>query len=245
MDKGQASFNVLRVDHPHILVAEKDRAISTKMAGVFEVVTVANEKDTLTALCEPFPKAVLVSSELARGSAEKLCQSIKGSATTAHIPVILVAADFTEDLEIAGLSAGANDVISQSASEELITLRIDRLSDRLGAWYHRSSFLERVDRVLFKYLEFETFHVEELAKCLHMDRKTLYRRIKKDSMLTPQIYIRNLRVSRAGHLLKRGTMTISEVAFEVGFPEVSYFSKCFRSYFKKSPSEFVSENVHG
>ena len=215
------------------------------MAGVFEVETVTTEKDALLALGEPFPKAVLVSSVLAQGSAERLCELIKGSSATAHIPVIMIAAEFTEDVEIAGLNAGANDVICESSSEELITLRIDRLSDRLGAWYHRSSFLERVDRVLFKYLESETFHVEELAKCLHMDRKTLYRRIKKDSMLTPQIYIRNLRVSRAGHLLKRGTMTISEVAFEVGFPEVSYFSKCFRSYFKKSPSEFVSEKVHG
>ncbi|MDF1811622.1 MAG: helix-turn-helix transcriptional regulator [Verrucomicrobiales bacterium] len=155
--------------------------------------------------------------------------------------MIYVVNELSEQVEIDALHSGFHEVILRSASEELFTLRIDLLINRLGKSYRRPRFLERVDEVLFENIEYSTFHVEDLAARLHMDRKTLYTRIKRDSGITPQIYIRNIRICRAAHLLKKGVLTVSEVAFQTGFSDVSYFSRCFKAYFRKTPSEFLAK----
>jgi transcriptional regulator GlxA family with amidase domain len=51
--------------------------------------------------------------------------------------------------------------------------------------------------------------------------------------------IRSTRLKKAEMLLKQKKMTISEVAFTVGFNDPKYFSKSFRSQFGKNPSEYI------
>lgn len=101
-------------------------------------------------------------------------------------------------------------------------------------------FLDTVGKVLLANIESPRFSVGDLATELHMDRNTLYRKIKKQSGVSAQIYIRNLRICQGARLLRGNRMTVSEAAFKVGFTGVSYFSKCFKAYFAESPSEFIS-----
>lgn len=233
------NFNILKAESPHLVVIEHGDRIASEMSPTFRIEPVSNHDEALAVVVDPFPRAVLISFDLPGNDPLELCRELKKDHRFARIPVILIAPELDEEIEILAINAGADDLICLSSPEELITLRIDRLANRLGEYHHRSSFLVRVDGIIFANMECEKFGVEELAGRLFMDRKTLYHRITKETGLTPQIYIRNIRICRAGHLLKRGTMTISEVAFEVGFNDVSYFSKCFKDYFKKLPTEFV------
>ena len=240
--QSQSTFNIVRSEEPYLFVVERVNSVGEKMRGVFKVTS--SDRIVVAKLREPYPKAILISFDLGEKEATELCSSIKHHRATSHIPVIMFAPEMTESLELEGLEAGANDVIPLGASEELVTLRIDRLVQRLSRIYHRSSFLERVDEILFNHLEFSVFHVERLAEHLNMDRKTLYRRIKKESGHPPKVYIRNIRICRGAHLLKRGTLTVSQVAFQVGFADASYFSKCFKEYFKITPMKFATKYWH-
>lgn len=243
MHQSQNDFNVLRNEEPFILVMDNGDELVEKMSGMYHVVTTSSDDVAIGYLKEPYPSAVLISGELHADFTGRVCRHIRSSASCSHIPVIYLVKELSDQLELDALNSGYNEVMLYSSSEELVTLRIDVLVNRLGKCYRRPRFLERVDQVLFENIEYSTFHVEDLAARLHMDRKTLYTRIKRDSGLTPQIYIRNTRICRAAHLLKMGTLTVSEAAFQTGFPDVSYFSRCFKAYFRKSPSEFLRKYI--
>ena len=75
---------------------------------------------------------------------------------------------------------------------------------------------------------------------MFMNRVTLYRKILSLTGKTPIEFIRSIRLKRAAQLLEKSGMTISEIAYEVGFNNPKHFSKFFKEEFKVSPSQYVA-----
>ena len=83
----------------------------------------------------------------------------------------------------------------------------------------------------------EQFGVSELAEIMNMSRSNLLRKIKKDTQLSASQFIRQVRLQKGLELLKQTELTISEISYQVGFGNNSYFIKCFREYYGYSPGE--------
>ena len=98
--------------------------------------------------------------------------------------------------------------------------------------------MERIFGMIDQHLADTSFGVETLSERLQLNRRTLQRKIGSLTHLSPNELIRNHRLRRALPLLKRGD-SIADVAFQVGFENPSYFSKCFKEVFGKKPSEVV------
>ena len=101
------------------------------------------------------------------------------------------------------------------------------------------TFLSHCFAILDTELSNEDFHIETLVKSVGMSRAQLYRKIQSLSGRAPNSLIRDLRLEKARSLLRRKKGNISEVAFEVGFSNPSYFAKCFAGRFGCLPSQFV------
>ena len=102
---------------------------------------------------------------------------------------------------------------------------------------NNSPFLSRVITVIEAHLDEEAFGVAELAEEMNMSRSTLLRKVKSSTGLSAALFIRQVRLRHAKELLKNDSLTISEIAFKVGFSSSSYFAKCFRDEYGYSPSE--------
>ena len=102
---------------------------------------------------------------------------------------------------------------------------------------NNSPFLSRVIAVIEAHLDEEAFGVAELAEEMSMSRSTLLRKVKSSTGLSAALFIRKVRLHHARELLKDDALTISEIAFKVGFSSSSYFAKCFRDEYGYSPSE--------
>ncbi len=98
-------------------------------------------------------------------------------------------------------------------------------------------FLSRVTAVIEAHLEEESFGVAELADELNMSRSTLLRRVKSSAGVSVALFIRQVRLRHAREMLRDASLTISEVAFKVGFSSSSYFAKCFREEYGYPPGE--------
>ena len=77
-----------------------------------------------------------------------------------------------------------------------------------------------------------------LTQQLHLSSSQVYRKIKQKSGHSPSIYIRKKRLSIARQWIKQSDAPITEIAFQTGFQNLPYFSKCFLAEFGMSPSRF-------
>ena len=76
--------------------------------------------------------------------------------------------------------------------------------------------------------EHGAFSVEEIGKQIGLSRVQLYRKVKAMTGSSVVDLIRKARLAKARRLLESRSMSISEVAYEVGFSAPSYFTKCFK-----------------
>jgi len=102
------------------------------------------------------------------------------------------------------------------------------------------TFLTQCFEILEAQLSHENFSIDELVKSVGMSRAQLYRKLQALTGKAPSIFIRDLRLDKARSLLRRKVGNISEVAYEVGFSNPSYFAKCFAKRFGCLPSEVKS-----
>ncbi|SHJ08988.1 helix-turn-helix domain-containing protein [Pseudozobellia thermophila] len=102
-------------------------------------------------------------------------------------------------------------------------------------------FMKRVVRLMKENLSDDSYWVDDLACDMHVSRSTLFRKLKGLTGMSPQEFMRTERLKCAAGLLEQGPSRISDVAYQVGFSDPNYFSKCFRKFFGKSPSTFIEE----
>jgi len=191
-----------------------------------------------------------------------LTRQLKGDKRTAHIPVILLTALTEQGQQLAGLETGANDYITKPFDFELLLAKIRNLLDlsqTLKTTYtkqisvatapvaevHSESADEKLMREAVACIEANLdnpeLSVEFLSKQLVMSRTTLYNKMLELTGETPVEYIRNIKLDKASVLLQRQDLTISEIAYKVGFSSPNYFARVFKAKYRMLPSEYAQQ----
>ena len=101
----------------------------------------------------------------------------------------------------------------------------------------RTDFIKKAEAIILENISNEEFGVSELAEVMNLSRSNLFRKIKKDTQLSASQFIRQVRLTKSMELLKLNSMTVSEVSYQVGFGNTSYFIKCFREFYGHPPGE--------
>ena len=83
----------------------------------------------------------------------------------------------------------------------------------------------------------EPISCAELAKVVDLSGRQLERLFRKYLERTPTRYYTELRLNKARLLLLQTDLSVLDVALACGFASASHFSKCYREFFKKTPSE--------
>lgn len=189
----------------------------------------------------------------------ELIKKIKSDKRTRHIPVILLTAMTGQEQQLKGLETGANDYITKPFNFEVLNAKIKNLLHLKNTMQNTYSkqikviadepVVESADEKLLteiaSYLENNLTNsqlsVENLSRQFAMSRSTLYTKLLELTGQTPVEYIRSFRLEKAAALMKKGTMTISEISYEVGFTTSNYFAKSFKNKFNMLPSEFIAK----
>jgi signal transduction histidine kinase/DNA-binding response OmpR family regulator/ligand-binding sensor domain-containing protein len=189
----------------------------------------------------------------------ELCKKIKLDERTNHIPVILLTARSSHENMLIGLETGADDYLGKPFNGEELKLRIhniiethNKIREKFGNLLKiepknlaitsvDQKLIERAIEVIEQHMGDSDFNVETFSNHLAMNRITLYNKMKSITNLSPREFCTVIRLKRAGQLLKESGLTITEIAYEVGFKDPSHFSKLFKKQFGKSPKEFIKE----
>lgn len=191
----------------------------------------------------------------------ELCRKIKSDLRFSHIPVIMLTAKNGMDDRVASYEAGADGYIAKPFEMEVLFARIDNLVksykmrqtlfrkeervDLDGLQYKPADklFLQSIINSIENHLNESDFDLELLAADLNMSKSTLYRKIKGMTGLTPLDLVRNVKLKRACTMLEESRLTISEIAYAVGFSNPKYFTKCFKEEFEMTPSEYQQKHL--
>nr|WP_136252839.1 AraC family transcriptional regulator [Ningiella ruwaisensis] len=99
-------------------------------------------------------------------------------------------------------------------------------------------------RVPVEYIR-QNYHkpikLQELAELTHLSVSALERRFKKHLLKTPSRLINEVRLENARRLIMETNQPISEIAFQTGFSDHSYFTKQFKQFFGVHPSKMRSQ----
>lgn len=98
-------------------------------------------------------------------------------------------------------------------------------------------FLQRFRGLILEQLDDEQLSVEVLSSQMNLSRSQLHRKLKALTGFSPNVWVRKIRLQKARQLLEQKSGTVTEVAFQVGFSNMSYFAKCFREEFGLAPSD--------
>ncbi|WP_143961263.1 two-component regulator propeller domain-containing protein [Litoribacter populi] len=185
-----------------------------------------------------------------------LCKAVKGQVDYSHIPVVLLTAKQNLQSKIEGLEMGADVYIEKPFSMDYLTLQIKNLlhyrdqirqsfansplvlAETIAHTHADEQFLTKINQIILDNLSNEIFGVNELAEAMNTSQSSLLRKIKGISQLTPNEYIRLVRLKKAAEMLQAGTHTITEICSLVGFNSPSYFSKCFAKQFGELPKDY-------
>lgn len=104
-------------------------------------------------------------------------------------------------------------------------------------------FINKATDTIKRHLADYDFDVPQLANELSVSRTTLHRRMKKATGQTTTSFIRNIRLQAACQiLLSSPGIRVNELAYQVGFNDPKYFSRCFKDTYGVQPGDYITEN---
>ena len=104
-------------------------------------------------------------------------------------------------------------------------------------------FIDKATAAVKKHLSDYDFDVPQLANELSVSRTTLHRRMKEATGQTTTAFIRNIRLQTACQILLFSPgIRVSDLAYQVGFNDPKYFSRCFKDAYGVLPGDYTTEN---
>jgi DNA-binding response OmpR family regulator/signal transduction histidine kinase len=252
-------------EKPLILVVDDNADVRTYIRGslepYFKVVEAVDGKEGILRAKEIIPDLIVSDVMMPGTDGYELCRTLKNDVLTSHVPIILLTAKVSEESELQGLETGADDYITKPFSTTVLAVRVRNLID-----LRRQLQLEQKNRMTLQpeelpvsplddefykklldtieaHLSDPDFNVEALSQVLEMSQATLYRKIHALTGKSPTLFLRSFRIKRAALLLAANAGSVADVADRVGFPDKSYFAKCFKEQFNRLPSEIQAAGV--
>lgn len=185
----------------------------------------------------------------------ELCRRLKSESITRHIPVILLSALTLSNQKIEGVNCGADIYFEKPFDSSLLLAYVKNLikgretsnttlheasyalDDKLKSKEHL--FIEKIYALMDKHIADSDFKVETLGHSIGLSRVQLYRKIKEQTDYAPNELLRVYRLQKAKKLLSATDLGVAEIAYKVGFSSPAYFTKCYREFFKESPTTFL------
>ncbi len=186
----------------------------------------------------------------------EVLETLKNDERTSHIPIVMLTAKADVESRLSGLRRGADAYLAKPFNQEELTVTVNNLLElrrKLQAKYGRwesvpgdspapitdseDVFLQKFRAVVENNLSDPDFEMPQLERALGMSRSQIYRKLKALTGKSPSLFIRSIRLHQGRRLLQTTDLTISEIAYEVGYSALNNFSDAFLEEFRERPGK--------
>ncbi len=246
---------------PRLLLVEDNPDMSyfikEHLQELYHVQEAKNGKLGLEAAKQNPPDLIITDVMMPEMDGVELCKAVKSNLDTSHVPVIMLTAKAGIENKIEGLEMGADDYLTKPFEPKELLARVKNLIEQRKKLRNRFSqrevfidpkeiavtsldqkFLEELLGLLEQEFSNSNFGVREMQEHLAQSKTQLHRKLKALTGESPGELLRNFRLKRAAQLLSKKADTVTQIAYMVGFNNLSYFAKCFKELYGVSPSAY-------
>ena len=268
----ESAFPILLVVEDNADIREY---IANELQDTYKILQANNGKEGLILALRYTPNIIVSDIMMPEMDGIAMCKGIKENMNTSHIPVILLTAkDSIQDKE-EGYDSGADSYLTKPFSAKLLRSRIKNLLEmrkRLARQIVENvpstvvkntekrqstssphpqlnrldeAFLSKLTSLIEDNLDVEKIATAFMIDCMNMSYSAFYRKVKALTELSPNEFVRKIKLRNSAHLLLTGEHNVSEAASMTGFNNMAHFRDCFKKEYGIPPSEYQKRYRQG
>lgn len=251
---------------PSLLLVEDNKDLCSmlklQLDDKFNVYIANNGVEGLKKVHLYHPDIVVTDQMMPEMDGMEMLQHIRKDFQISHIPVIILTAKNDDEAKTKAITLGANAYITKPFSKDYLLARIEQLLGerklfREKVWKQDKEaddnnyeqylvkkdvqLLEKIHQVIEENLDNSDFNIDTIASNIGLSRSAFFKKLKSLTGLAPVDLVKEIRLNKSIELIKSTDLSISEIAFAVGFKDSGYYSKCFRKKYNQTPREYMNE----
>ncbi|WP_291131582.1 hybrid sensor histidine kinase/response regulator transcription factor [Flavobacterium sp. UBA7682] len=256
--------SIAETELPILLIVDDNAEIRNVLKDIFkinyQIIEAQDGEAALKLAKKEIPDCIISDVMMPKIDGFEFTKQIKNNELTSFIPVILLTAKTSDEAHLEGLKSTADAFLTKPFNNEIVKATVLQLIEERKKLHTRYSqelvlrpvdivinsveekFIEKLQVILEKQLSNSDFTAEDFAAEVGMSRMQLHRKLKSLLGVSSTEFLRNERLKVSTELLKKGNGNISEIAYSVGFNDVSYFSKCFKEMYHCTPTEYIEKS---
>jgi DNA-binding response OmpR family regulator len=243
-----------------LLIVDDSEDVRTYLSNLLEnnfcISEAINGEEGITTATESMPDLIISDVMMPSMDGLEFCRRIKNEWQTSDIPVILLTAKASFESKLEGLEIGADDYLTKPFESRELLIRINNLLEqrkRLKEKFSKNldplagvkklnsadeEFINKTLKMIEENIDKVNFNTEKLASQLFMSRAKLHRKIVSITGQAPGEFIRTIKLNRAAKHLIEGNLSVTQIAYEIGFSSPAQFTRAFSKQFNCLPSEY-------
>lgn len=197
------------------------------------------------------PDLIISDVEMPNMNGLEMYEKLTGDLLTSNIPLLFLSAKTDDNIRLKGLSIGAIDYITKPFDDDELLVKICNFL----MWHQKiqvtaltktlegeeestdkiNPLLEKIILLVKENYTNPLYSLTEFTQDLGMSKSTLCRRLKAITDKTAMEILTEYRLNMAKNMLADGDMSVSDVAYAVGFNDPLYFSRRFKQFFGYPP----------
>lgn len=255
------SLDDLEDNRKTVLIVEDEKEIhvflNELLGEKYKIISAYNGVEAMEILEKEIPDIIISDVMMPMMDGVELCEKIKSNIKTCHIPFIMLTAKDSVLHRIEGIESGANSYIPKPFHPDHLLIRIQKLLEEkelilkhftqdtlianlpnLSIDNEEKDFIKKVIELIRNNIDNENLQSLFIEKELGISNSQLYRKIKQIFGFTPGDLIRTIRLKYAAELLRKNVLTVSEVCYQSGFNNRSYFYREFNKMYNITPKNY-------
>lgn len=228
--------------------------LSTCLKGKYDTIHAGDGSQGIEMAVSNVPDIIISDVMMPGKDGFEVCAILKANEITNHIPIILLTAKASKEDRLEGLAHGADAYLAKPFIKAELYTRLDQLValrktilqkfEKIGIDQlmkkrvdnHESVFLKKAISFIHNDISDHSFGASHLAQKLQLSESQVYRKLKAITGKSTAVFIRFIRLEKGNELIRTTDKNISEVAYEVGFDDPSWFSRAFKEEYGFAPS---------
>ena len=192
----------------------------------------------------------------------ELSRRVKDTFAISHIPFLMLTAKTSQEARLESYRMGVDEYLLKPFDETLLLTRIQNILENRKRYQRKftldmdvdvlnmeeesgdKKFMNQIMEVIKENYKNSYFEVSDFSEAVGVSKSLLNKKLQSLIGQSAGQFIRNYRLNIARELILKNretkNMNIAEVAYEVGFNDPKYFTRCFTKHFNVTPSALLN-----